>query len=179
VAAALPKNVKEGVMSDLLKWSPFKSVRWPSADESGITQPQRPKSVERALDPADEPARIRVDEYVDDRTLVGRAALPGVDPAKEIEGSVANGVLHIGAERQEKGRQSDKDLAHSVLRYGSFKRNVPLPKGVRDEDIKASYRDRVLEVRTPIPQAGGPASEEKRLPISRDELRASRAATTE
>lgn len=155
-------------MSDLLKWSSFKSVRWPSADEPGMTQPQRPKSVERALDPADEPARIRVDEYVDDRTLVVRAELPGVDPEKDIEVSVADAVLHLRAERCEKGHHSDKDPAHSVLRYGSFKRNVPLPEGVRDEDINASYNDGVLEVRTPIPQAGGSASEEERLPISRD-----------
>jgi HSP20 family protein len=120
------------------------------------------------LDPTDEPARIRVDEYVDDRTLVMRAELPGVDPAKDIGVSVANGVLHLRAERQEKAHPSDKDPAHSVLRYSSVKRNVPLPEGVRDEDIKASYKDGVLEVRTPIAQADGSASEEKRLPISRD-----------
>ena len=35
---------------------------------------------------------------------------------------------------------------------GSFVRRLALPEGVQGDDITASYRDGVLEVRTPVPE---------------------------
>lgn len=35
--------------------------------------------------------------------------------------------------------------------YGSFYRAVPLPEGVKLEDVKASFSDGVLEVSIPLP----------------------------
>lgn len=37
--------------------------------------------------------------------------------------------------------------------FGSFYRRLPLPEGVKEEDISATYTDGVLEVRTPKAQA--------------------------
>jgi HSP20 family protein len=109
---------------------------------------------------------LRVEEYVDDGTLVVRAELPDIDPDKDVELSVADGVLHIRAQREEKPEKKDKDAYRSEFRYGSFVRNVPLPEGVKEDDITASYTDGVLEVRAPMP-----AEEEKppvtKVPISR------------
>jgi HSP20 family protein len=156
-------------MSDLLKWSPFESARWTSrSGEPGKTSSQLLDTVERLFHSPGEPVSIRVEEYVDDRTLVVRAEMPGVDPDKDIEVSVADGVLYIRAERQEKEGLSDKDLFRSEFRYGSFTRKVPLPDGVKDEDITASYKDGVLEVRTLLPELARPATRERRLPINRD-----------
>jgi HSP20 family protein len=39
-------------------------------------------------------------------------------------------------------------------------RNVPLPEGVKDEDITASYKDGILEIRAPI------AREEEKPPVT-------------
>ena len=109
---------------------------------------------------------LRVEEYVDDGTLVVRAELPDIDPDKDVELSVADGVLHIRAQREERTEKKDKDSYRSEFRYGSFVRNVPLPQGVKEDDITASYKDGVLEIRTPMP-----AEEEKppmtKVPISR------------
>lgn len=81
--------------------------------------------------------------------------------------SISDGVLHISAERQEKEEHKDKNRYRTEFRYGSFTRNVPLPEGVKEEDIKASYTDGVLEVRTPLPEAVTAGTEKKKLPISR------------
>ncbi len=110
---------------------------------------------------------IRVEEFVDGQTRVVRAELPDVDPDRDIEVSVSNGVLTIRAERSEKTEHKIKDGYRSEFRYGSFTRSVPLSPNVRQEDVRASYKDGVLEVRTPIP-AETPAASGK-VHISRNQ----------
>src|SRR5690606_4237071 len=44
---------------------------------------------------------IRVDEYQENGTLVVKAELPGIDPDKDVELTVSDGMLHIRAERRE------------------------------------------------------------------------------
>jgi HSP20 family protein len=110
---------------------------------------------------------LRVEEYVDSGTLVVRAELPDIDPDKDVELSITDdGVLRISAQREEKTERKDKDVYRSEFRYGSFVRNVPLPEGVKEDDVTASYKDGILEIRAPIA-----AAEEKppvtRVPISR------------
>jgi HSP20 family protein len=102
---------------------------------------------------------LRVEEYLDEGTLVVRAELPDIDPDKDVELSVADGVLHIRAQREEKTEKKDKDVYRSEFRYGSLVRNIPLPEGVKEDDITASYKDGILEVRAPI------ATQEKKPPV--------------
>jgi HSP20 family protein len=53
---------------------------------------------------------LRVEEYDDAGTLVVRAELPDIDPDKDVELSIADGVLHIRAQREEKTEKKDKDV---------------------------------------------------------------------
>ncbi|UKA68851.1 Hsp20/alpha crystallin family protein [Arthrobacter sp. FW306-05-C] len=109
---------------------------------------------------------IRVEEMMDGNTLVVRAELPGIDPEKDVDVTIADGVLSIKAERQEKKEHKDKDSYRSEFRYGSFMRRIPLPSGVQQGDITASYKDGLLEVRAPMPDQGQEAAASK-IPISR------------
>lgn len=154
-------------MSDLLKWSPFSSSRRTSPFTAVLRSPSDLlDSVERMFDSAAGPAPIRVEEYVDGKTLVVRAEMPGVDPDKDIEVTMDEGYLRIRAERQEKEEHKEKGRYRSEFRYGSFSRNIPLPDGVKEEDIKATYTNGVLEVRAPLPDEAQ-ATEPKKLPITR------------
>jgi HSP20 family protein len=85
---------------------------------------------------------IRVEEFVEDDHYVVRAELPGIDPDKQVEITVANGVLTIRAERQEE----HEGKYRSEFRYGSFSRHIPLPATADAEDIKATYGEGVLRV---------------------------------
>lgn len=96
---------------------------------------------------------IKVDEFRENGTLVVRAELPGIDPDKDVELTVSGGVLHIAAERREQERTEDKGYLRRELRYGSFTRSLPLPDGVTESDVTASYRDGILEIRVPMPPA--------------------------
>ncbi|WP_427170431.1 Hsp20/alpha crystallin family protein [Arthrobacter sp. 92] len=155
-------------MADLMRWSPFASSRWSSPFDALLGSPAGfMDAFDRMLESAAGPAPIRVEEFVDDKTLVVRAEMPGLDPEKDIEVSISEGVLHISAERQEKEEHKDKNRYRSEFRYGSFTRDLPLPEGIREEDIKASYTDGVLEVRTPLPEAVAAGTEKNTLPITR------------
>lgn len=96
---------------------------------------------------------MRTEEFVDGDALVVRAELPGIDPDNDVELTIAEGVLHIRAERQEKSEQKTKEAYRSEFRYGSFERSVPLPAGTKEDDVKASYKDGILEVRVPVGEA--------------------------
>jgi len=95
---------------------------------------------------------IRVEEFHDDGTLVVRADLPGIDPEKDVELTVADGMLRIEAERREEEKKEDEGYLRQELRYGSLARTLPLPEGVTESDIKATYKAGILEIRIPEPK---------------------------
>ena len=142
-------------MSQLSRWSPFER-----RSQFELMEPFR-----RFFESDTEKSMIRVEEEVKDGVLTVRAELPGVDPEKDVQVTLSEGQLQIQAEREEKSEQTEKGNYRSEFRYGSFFRSVPVPKGVKGEDITATYRDGVLEIRAPIP----PTDEEpshQRIPIT-------------
>ncbi|MCE3553141.1 Hsp20/alpha crystallin family protein [Pseudonocardia sp. RS11V-5] len=108
---------------------------------------------------------IRVDEYRDGDTQVIKADLPGIDPAKDVEITAADGMLRIRAERRIEQDREDKGYTRHEIRYGSMMRTLPLPENVSEGDITASYKDGMLEIRIPmppVPEAKKPTS----IPVS-------------
>jgi HSP20 family protein len=108
---------------------------------------------------------IRVDEYREDGTLVVRAELPGIDPDKDVEITVADGMLTIEARREEREEAGGRNWLRRELRSGAFRRTLALPEGVSESDIKASYKDGILEIRVPLPAQ--PVPEARKVPVTR------------
>lgn len=92
---------------------------------------------------------MKVEEVQEDGTLVVRAELPGLDPDKDVDVSVSDGVLHISAKREERNEKKDKGSFRSEFRYGEFSRDLALPTGVDPGKVDAKYKDGILEVRVP------------------------------
>ena len=107
---------------------------------------------------------IRVEEYIDGDAMVIKAERPGMDPERDVEISIADGLLHIQAERREESEHQDKDSFRSEFRYGSFFRDIPLPSGATESDVKADYQDGVLTVRVPVPKRNATPS---KIPVTR------------
>ena len=99
---------------------------------------------------------IGVDEYRDGQTQVIRAELPGIDPDKDVELTVSDGMLRIDAERRVEKDTEDKGYTRHELRYGRFTRMLPLPDGATESDIAASYKDGILEIRVPVAEEQTP-----------------------
>lgn len=93
---------------------------------------------------------IPVEEFEEDGKHVIRAEIPGVDPARDVEVTVQDGVLHIRAERREEAKTEKPHYFRQEIRYGAFVRNVALPAGCSEEDITADYTDGILTIRLPL-----------------------------
>jgi len=104
---------------------------------------------------------MRLEDYVNDGTYVLRAELPGVDPEKDIEVTVAKGVLTISAHRHEETEGKHR----SEFRYGAFARSVTLPEGADQDHIRASYDKGVLEVVVTLKDQGAEKAQ-KRIPVT-------------
>ena len=126
---------------------------------------EMPEPVRRFFEGDWDTPAMRVEEFRDGGNLVVKAEMPGIDPEKDVDVSVSDGVLHIQAERQEKTEHKDKDGYRTEFRYGSFTRDILLPRGVKEEDVTASYRDGVLEVRVPVPEG---SEEPKKVTVARN-----------
>ncbi len=90
-----------------------------------------------------------VDVFSRNGDLVVRAELPGVDPEKDIDISVQEGVLNIKGERKEEQRRDGDNYYRVETSYGAFQRRIPLPQDVKPEDIRATYENGILEVLVP------------------------------
>lgn len=118
------------------------------------------------LDTGEGRRMIRVEEYTDGDELVVRAELPDIDPERDVEVTVADHTLHISAERTETSEESGRHFHRRELRTGSFARSIALPDTVDDQQVHASYRDGILEVRVAVPERpGGEAVH--RVPVTR------------
>lgn len=93
---------------------------------------------------------LRVEEFEEDKTLVVRAELPDIDPDKDVDIAVVDGELRIRAQRRAKSEHKDKDSYRSEFQYGSFYRSLKLPPGASADDVTATYKDGVLEIRVPV-----------------------------
>jgi HSP20 family protein len=92
-----------------------------------------------------------IETFVEDNNLVIRADLPGIDP-KDVEVSLTGNDLVIRGSRENRTEEKDRGYIHREVTYGRFERQITLPDGVKSDQIKAAYRNGVLELRIPLPE---------------------------
>ena len=98
----------------------------------------------------------KVDVVTKDNKLVTRVDLPGMTK-DNVNVEVADGMLTLSGERKKETKEEKDNYFREEREYGSFCRSVPLPKGVKSEDVKATFVNGVLEVTVPLPApATGP-----------------------
>ena len=96
-----------------------------------------------------------VDVWETEKEVVYAFDLPGI-PEDKINIEFEEGALTISGERERTQEQSDERFYRFERRFGSFARTIGLPQGVSENDIKAQYRDGVLEVHVAKPEAPKP-----------------------
>jgi HSP20 family protein len=136
---------------------------WPEPFDRGLFDwPFRRSEVWRRMFEDDQ---FKVEEFLEGNELVVRAELPGIDPDRDVDISIVTGNLSIRAERRQEEKVESRDYRRSEIRYGSFSRVLPLPANTKEDDIKATYKDGILEVRAPVEEAA--AAKPSKIPISR------------
>jgi HSP20 family protein len=91
-----------------------------------------------------------IDVFEKDNRLVTKIDLPGMKK-EDVKVEVTEGHLAISGERKSESEEKKEHFYRCEREYGSFYRAVPLPDGVKLEDVKATFADGVLEVSVPMP----------------------------
>jgi HSP20 family protein len=92
-----------------------------------------------------------IESKVDNGNLIIKADLPGIDP-KEVSISVLGNQLTIEGERKREEKKEEKDYFYQEVSYGKFSRTITLPEGVNADQVKANYKNGVLEISVPAPK---------------------------
>ncbi|MCK0117754.1 Hsp20/alpha crystallin family protein [Isoptericola sp. S6320L] len=86
------------------------------------------------------------DVYREGEDLVARFDLPGIDPAEDVTVEVEGRQLVVRGERKDHRDENAEGRRYSEVRYGEFRRVVPLRKAVDGAAVTASYDAGVLTV---------------------------------
>ena len=91
-----------------------------------------------------------MDIHEDEKSNVVTATfeLPGLKK-EDVNIDVHNNVLTVSGESKLSSERDENGYAVRERRYGKFSRSVPLPQGIKPEEIKASMEDGVLTVTFP------------------------------
>lgn len=73
-------------------------------------------------------------------------AAPGFDK-KDFEITMDDGCLNITAEKSSEAEEKEDNYTRKEFSYNSFERSLQLPDNVKDEAVKAHYKDGILRFR--------------------------------
>ncbi|MCG9479949.1 MAG: Hsp20/alpha crystallin family protein [Actinomycetia bacterium] len=140
----------------IVRWDPFSDLvqlrdeigRW----FEGVEKPREKQSAVWAPE---------VDIKETEKEVTITADLPGMK-MEDIEVSVDEGQLVVKGERKLEKKEEEKDYIRVERSYGSFYRSFNIGVPVKEDQIKASYKDGVLEVVLPKAEAKKP----KKIAIS-------------
>lgn len=95
---------------------------------------------------------VRIDVYETANEVVASCDLPGIVSKEDITIKIDRNVLHIAGTVKRFNDIQDEQIHRQERFVGSFERSVTLPCAVSQDDIKAVYKNGVLEVRMPKSQ---------------------------
>ena len=89
-----------------------------------------------------------VDVSENEATMIVRAELPGMKQ-EDIELNLQENVLTLTGEKKKETKEDQENFHRIERSYGSFSRTFTLPANVKQEEIKATFKDGVLEISLP------------------------------
>lgn len=139
----------------LVRWEPFRNTVSAEERMNWIFD-----EAFRSQGPVSEEARASswapaVDIFEREGHIVLKAELPGIEP-KDVDIRVENNVLSLRGERKFQSEVKREDCHRVERAYGTFSRSFTLPTVVDTENIKAEYKDGVLQVSLPKKEEAKP-----------------------
>jgi HSP20 family protein len=89
-----------------------------------------------------------VDVYEEKEDVVIKAEIPGLSK-EDISVQVTDSTLMIKGEKKREEEVKEGDYYRCERSFGSFTRAVALPSDVKADQVRASFKNGVLEVRMP------------------------------
>ncbi len=92
---------------------------------------------------------IRVDVHETENEVVVTCDLPGLEKKEDVHIAIDDNRLSISGTINRVNEIKEENMFRKERYVGSFHRTITLPNSVSEEEIKASYRNGVLEVKMP------------------------------
>ena len=146
-------------MATLVRWEPFREI--------AAFQNEMSRFMNGLLEDSGRTSQNWVpalDVWETEGEVVYALDLPGI-PEDKISVELDDGALTISAERERTEVESKERFFRFERRYGTFSRTVGVPQGVSEEDVRADYKNGVLEVHVKKPEQPKP----KRIQIGSSE----------
>jgi len=103
-----------------------------------------------------------VDISETDSEIIVSADLPGLEE-KNIQVTLDNDVLILKGERKHEHKEKKKNYHRIEKAYGVFHRSVTLPEGIDRDNVKATFKNGVLNVT--IGKVPGAKPSHRRIPV--------------
>jgi HSP20 family protein len=104
----------------------------------------------------------RLDLGATEDTYTISVEIPGVDE-KDLRVDISNDTLTIHGEKKQHKEEKDRHYYRLERSYGSFQRILSLPEDADQDNVSASFKNGILQVR--IPRKSLPAPEVKQIEI--------------
>lgn len=139
----------------IVKWDPFRDIitlreRMDRMFEDSLSRFRMPE--EATMPTFWSPS---VDIYETDENIVLKAELPGVDK-KEVSVEVKDNTLVLKGERKREKEVKEENYHRVERSFGTFMRSFSLPVSVKQDQVKAKFKDGVLEVTLPKAEEAKP-----------------------
>ena len=137
-------------MGTLVRWEPFREIATLQNEMSRLMSTLAGGNGDsgRSWVPA-------LDVWETENEVVYALDLPGI-PERDISVEFEDGALTVSAERARENEISEDKLYRFERRFGSFSRTIGLPQGVTEDQVKADYKDGVLEIHVAKPEQPKP-----------------------
>jgi HSP20 family protein len=138
----------------VLKWDPLRDLlsiqdRMNRLFEQTLS---RSRAEERVTASTWSPA---VDIYETPETIIMKADLPGLS-REDIEIQIRDNTLSLRGERRFAKDVQQENYLRIERAYGAFQRNFTLPATIQQDEIRATFRDGVLELTLPKAEEAKP-----------------------
>ncbi|HEY3416218.1 MAG TPA: Hsp20/alpha crystallin family protein [Armatimonadota bacterium] len=134
-------------MGSLIRWEPLTDLTRLRREMNRLLEDFFGEGAEETT-PAEMMRVPNVDVVNRDNEIVVRAEMPGIDK-DNIQIQAMPEALMIRAEMKKEAEEKAGNYLRRERRVGMFQRIIPLPAEVKANEVKASYKDGVLEVDLP------------------------------
>lgn len=104
----------------------------------------------------------KVDVSEDEEAIHVRCELPGMEP-DDIDVELSGDRLILEGERKEEHEETEKHYYRQESSYGCFRRAIPLPAEVQEDQVEADFKKGVLHVT--LPKTAEALTHQKRIEV--------------
>jgi HSP20 family protein len=142
---------------DIVKWNPFRELEQMNTRFNRMLGEPGARFFDEPFAFTDWAPAVDIQET--DNAFAVKADLPDVKK-EDIKVELADGVLTIEGERKKEKEEKGKKFHRVERQYGQFIRRFVLPTAVDTANVKADFKDGVLNVHLPKTTNGKPKTVE-------------------